>query len=1231
LIDTNTQQRTDHLVKAFIMTSLRIALKQSLEESGLALSSEDTVEKHPRGGKLRNKTDHSSSGGGGEGPYHRKKRGRPRKPKHQGENREGDGADEDAESSSENEFSAEGDDESGTAMDHDAESGHNKHEQAHAQQEHFSSAASKIQSHWKKKKVSPNIPPASASTPKETSASKDYLDDTPMHHNTAVDPVEKGGRQKSGDKSGDMTSKSKTVQPPVENILQWSRSLPIKKSRRNVAKGMRVKVRFATKVKKEGKLLRKKKWFGGRVTAVSKEGSKIRIKYDDGTTEVTKFPDKDVVIDDTMNGLHECPVDVFMPPETYNVEDTTANLNGSEAKMNTPSPVPRETSKDTTVEQPIETQETEQLKMHDEVSKQGELSAALLLAVAQTATAEENMNASHEKPRRKRGRPPKFQTPIEVEHSETRESESDEEQEFQSTPHVDSGMPPTKTLEESENQTSGQDFDHAHKKPEAEPNSEKPAGKLTIRISNIKKDERLSLSPRGANRTDLHNNAFAVLQEAIESKEAQMEESEAEAILPSSPPRQRKRTHDVSQSSEPPHKRLHIHISASKTAGDDDRNESVEEGHPGMQSHSEHEKMESVVPTQSSPKLKKLKIKKLEQMESSIPVGIEMIDDTQKNAGSTHSERDSDNSQEVDTSTNKIATPRGKKGDVLAARSGRRAAQQANERLSTKQDSDTFEPFSKKKKRRDRRKIEESDRPTATVEGTEDDSQWVQCDSCGKWRIIPSAMVSSLPKQWYCSDNIWDPKRASCDALEQTAKQVAKAMAREKKRRRRHKLMMQQAEEEGGDQEHVNSSASAKEPVVERSHSPVRREESFEAPAKVNHSLPIEHAVSIPVDTGDELANKQEKLNLASVVKRGKGHGSSGSLEAFPNADDASVEPAKKGRGRPRRTGHVMRESDFHRDSSSQTNIDDADNLEWVQCEKCDKWRKLPPHISADELPDVWYCSMNTWNVASASCDAPEDKADGLQDIGVFGTSGGMGSGKLSYRNLIFGSTGRKPNRPVSERTRAAESLFAVPSEDLDAPPAVLYANSSVFVTRKAHIQDENNSFSVLERMNRSSLWKELRSLAQLMNNRDPAEFANNSTRLAHFSLDMLPDELQESVKDLVLQTLGTRALFGDEVLLEVQKCNWENVPQGWAAVRPYCSRNVIIMALCSLVKEGVVECMQEMGPGWSSDDWNPKYMRAKSLCYKSEDNAECPNSMPSRCTKFAKPWKRTHGVEDSL
>ena len=50
--------------------------------------------------------------------------------------------------------------------------------------------------------------------------------------------------------------------------------------------------------------------------------------------------------------------------------------------------------------------------------------------------------------------------------------------------------------------------------------------------------------------------------------------------------------------------------------------------------------------------------------------------------------------------------------------------------------------------------------------------------------------------------------------------------------------------------------------------------------------------------------------------------------------------------------------------------------LEWVQCERCKKWRKLPLNVPASSLPDEWFCEMNTWNPASATCTAVEDVAD---------------------------------------------------------------------------------------------------------------------------------------------------------------------------------------------------------------------------------------------------------------
>ena len=51
-----------------------------------------------------------------------------------------------------------------------------------------------------------------------------------------------------------------------------------------------------------------------------------------------------------------------------------------------------------------------------------------------------------------------------------------------------------------------------------------------------------------------------------------------------------------------------------------------------------------------------------------------------------------------------------------------------------------------------------------------------------------------------------------------------------------------------------------------------------------------------------------------------------------------------------------------------------ASKQEWVQCDQCEKWRKVHPQISANSLPDDWYCSMNTWDKNLASCTAAEEE-----------------------------------------------------------------------------------------------------------------------------------------------------------------------------------------------------------------------------------------------------------------
>ncbi len=45
----------------------------------------------------------------------------------------------------------------------------------------------------------------------------------------------------------------------------------------------------------------------------------------------------------------------------------------------------------------------------------------------------------------------------------------------------------------------------------------------------------------------------------------------------------------------------------------------------------------------------------------------------------------------------------------------------------------------------------------------------------------------------------------------------------------------------------------------------------------------------------------------------------------------------------------------------------------WVQCNTCDKWRSLPPHVNVAGLPDIWTCELNYYDTTKNFCDAPEE------------------------------------------------------------------------------------------------------------------------------------------------------------------------------------------------------------------------------------------------------------------
>jgi hypothetical protein len=172
----------------------------------------------------------------------------------------------------------------------------------------------------------------------------------------------------------------------------------------------------------------------------------------------------------------------------------------------------------------------------------------------------------------------------------------------------------------------------------------------------------------------------------------------------------------------------------------------------------------------------------------------------------------------------------------------------------------------------------------------------------------------------------------------------------------------------------------------------------------------------------------------------------------------------------------------------------------------------------------------------------------------------------------------------VSERARAAESLFATQNEDEDAPPTVMYANSSNFVARGRNnvVAEETPSMGIFELMAHSGLWAELRRAAtqpycSLSASADQS--GNGLSRVhtvnpLHFTYGTLPRNVQRPFRDLLLHSLGDKCLNGDQVVSAVLSPGKCEEPEGWSTARSYCSINVVVTALYELVKEGAVECI---------------------------------------------------------
>mmetsp|Transcript_9994 Transcript_9994/g.12711 ORF Transcript_9994/g.12711 Transcript_9994/m.12711 type:complete len:530 (-) Transcript_9994:133-1722(-) len=523
--------------------------------------------------------------------------------------------------------------------------------------------------------------------------------------------------------------------------------------------------------------------------------------------------------------------------------------------------------------------------------------------------------------------------------------------------------------------------------------------------------------------------------------------------------------------------------------------------------------------------------------------------------------------------------------------------------------------------------------------------------------------MDKLPDRWYCELNKYDPKRNSCNAPEQTTDEILRERRKAKKKRAAAAIRTQissesqmMSKDEPGTTR-LSTYAEDQSPFAEK-RTMVRgghySRGSFDSQEqKISRSSSIDDTAESDLDSTDGDSSKSSggsKTSQASEksthnqsrssniednsqsegsAKRNSNQGSSvGSIKKSKSVDDpvgldvvATTKSKNSSRNRNRPRSNKDSDKNTKSSKSNKQNSKEAESQNWVQCEKCEKWRRLPPRICAEDLPDVWYCSMNTWDVNSASCTAEEDKLDtNVREYTITAGANLNGpstnSGKLSYRSLIFG-TGRKQNRPISERTRAAESLFSTltdQSTEGNAPPTVMYANSSAFQYKGSHIHrqtssiEENSKSNFLDLMSQSHLWAELYGGAyaiQALRQEQPL-FKSN-------------EDFVRSIKALVYHAIGNSILAGHEVLLNVQCINVHESCKEWIELRASCTLELIIFALEELVKEDLVKTIRSSEVGECGVDMI-------RFCRTNADGAthNCRKVMKhSRCMKIAKPWKK--------
>jgi hypothetical protein len=309
---------------------------------------------------------------------------------------------------------------------------------------------------------------------------------------------------------------------------------------------------------------------------------------------------------------------------------------------------------------------------------------------------------------------------------------------------------------------------------------------------------------------------------------------------------------------------------------------------------------------------------------------------------------------------------------------------------------------------------------------------WVQCDSCEKWRsVAPHIDQDELPEQWFCHLNSWDPQFSTCDAEAEDEKDAIARFGRSK-------LAMMAAEEGaegsggGGGGRGGGRGGGAGGLTAQQQQ---QQQQRVWLKGGINGRGRWRKVSDLGV-VGDEVEGLEEGEEDEDNNNGGGGSGG-GNANAPPSRKRLSSGGAATAGGgqaagvqRASSTGSLAASSSSSATGSGGGNASLATGnavpsaVNWVMCNKCRKWRKVPESIDVDALPEKWFCSLNTWNPSYARCNAKQEPDDPVVVPGAAGANG-AGAGGAADKTGAGGGASNRGRRAQGGNASSAAAAAA--------------------------------------------------------------------------------------------------------------------------------------------------------------------------------------------------------------